>query len=173
MELPNNKMSNSYVEVLVKRKTSAVANAAKILLATIAVVAFLLGMVSSYVFILAGLIFGVIAYFVHLNIELEFEYLYLSKELTIDKIKAKSKRKRVIALDMQRLEIMAPESSHRLDSYKNRQMKTMDFSSHNADSKPYVIIYNGDEMVAKVIVEASDELIKSIEMGCPRKVFKD
>ena len=132
-------------------------------------------------FFLAGLIFapallialltGIAAYFITMNANLEYEYLYVDRELTVDKVMNKSKRKRIATFDIGKIEIMAPIKSHQLDSYQNRNYKSVDYSSWE-EKQPdgrYVFYYDGQQ---KVIFEPNEEMIKAILNVAPRKVFK-
>ena len=80
-------------------------------------------------FFIGVLLFGVLDYFVFQWTDIEYEYLYLDKEITVDKIMAKTRRKRVAQIDVNKIEIIAPEKSHQLDSYRNRQVKAKDLSA--------------------------------------------
>lgn len=120
--------------------------------------------------LIIGVVIGIAAYFIYMNANLEYEYLYVDKELTIDKVMAKSKRKKAAAFDMEKMEIMAPLNSHQLDSYKNRNVKTVDYSS-GEEKQPdlrYAFYYDGKQ---KVIFEPNEEMVKAIQMIAPRKVF--
>lgn len=79
--------------------------------------------------LLVAIATGVVAYFSYMNADIEYEYLYLDKEISVDKVMAKSRRKKMGSYNLEQMEIFAPLNSHRLDSYKNRQMKTLDYSS--------------------------------------------
>ena len=164
-------MNETYVEWLVKRKTPAYMTLLKFLTIILAVCFFLLGMIYILAFII-GIAFGVAAYFVNLNANLEYEYLYVDKELTVDKVMAKSRRKRVAVFDIGKMEILAPIKSWHLDNYKNRQDKTVDYSSgeEKQPDRRYVFYYDGQK---RVIIEPNEEMIKAITTVAPRKVFKD
>lgn len=164
-------MNETYVEWLVKRKTPAYMTLLKFLTIILAVFFFLVGMVYIFAMIIC-IAFGVAAYFIRLNADLEYEYLYVDKELTVDKVMAKSKRKRVAVFDIGKMEILAPIKSWHLDNYKNRQDKTVDYSS-GEEKQPdhrYVFYYDGQK---RVIIEPNEEMIKAITTVAPRKVFKD
>lgn len=163
-------MNETYVECLVEKKTSGIMKFLKYFLITLAA---LLGVGSLLFNIAIGLIlaivFGVAAYFVSLNSSVEFEYLYVDKQITVDKVLAKTKRKGVAKYDVDKMEILAPLNSHKLDEYKNRQVKLSDYSS-GVESKPevrYAFYYDGKE---KVIIEPSEEFVKAIYNVAPRKV---
>lgn len=130
------------------------------------------GMALAALAIIPGAITGVGAYFATLYSDLEYEYLYLDKELVIDKVMAKSRRKRVAAYQVDRMEIMAPFRSYRLDNYKNRQVKIKDYSI-GEEQQPdlrYAVYYEGGE---KLILSPSQEMVKAIRNVAPRKVFTD
>ncbi len=164
-------MSDTYVECLVKAKTSMLANFFKILLMVIAVLSFLGMFLFSLAFI-PMLLAAVGAYFVNLYTDLEYEYLYLDKELVVDKVMAKSRRKRVATYTLDRMEVFAPIKSYHLDNYKNRKVKEKDYSV-GEERKPdlrYVMYYEGGE---KVILNPSPEMVKAMKNAAPRKVFSD
>lgn len=164
-------MNETYVEWLVKRKTPSYLVFLKIVSIMLAACFILLGLLL-WPALLIGVLLGLAAYFIYMRSELEYEYLYVDKELTVDKVMAKSKRKRVATYDMNKLEIMAPVKSYHLDNYKNRQDKTVDYSS-GMEKQPdprYVFYYDGKQ---KVIFEPNAEMVKAIQTIAPRKVFKD
>jgi hypothetical protein len=164
-------ISDTYVECLVKKKTNTLFLLLRILSVMLTVVFILLGLIL-WPALIVGALTGVAAYFIYLNSDLEYEYLYLDKEITIDKVMAKTKRKRVAKYDVQRMEILAPMNSYHLGDYKNRTVKTYDYSSGEAKQPEarYVMYYEGGQ---KVILEPGAELVKAIKNVAPRKVFTD
>ena len=165
-------MSESYVEVMVTRKPSGAMLFLKYLLIGLAVVAFLSSFVLGNILIILAIALGVGSYFVGMYANIEYEYLYLDKEITIDKVMNKSKRKRVGVYQVDKMEILAPLKSYHLDSYKNRQVKVLDYSSGIAGQPEtrYCFYYEGSQ---KVIIEPNDEFIKLVKNVAPRKVFSD
>ena len=164
-------MSDAYVECMVARKTPGYWVFLKYLLIVLTVLTGLVGLVANLLLI-AAIIFGVAAYFVNLYTDVEFEYLYLDKEITVDKVFNKTRRKRVKVFELEKIEIMAPLRSYRLDNYKNRTFKELDLSS-GIEGQPevrYVFYYNGE---TKVIFEPNAELVKMCKNAAPRKVFTD
>lgn len=164
-------MNETYVECLVKKKTPAYLAMLRMLLIMLTVCFVLMGILLIPALLL-GIAFGVAAYFVHMNSNLEYEYLYVDKELTVDKIMAKTKRKRVGVFSVEKMEIVAPINSWHLDNFKNRNDKTVDYSSGEArqpDTR-YVFFYEGTQ---KVIFEPNEELVKVLLFAAPRRAFKD
>lgn len=165
-------MSDVYVECLVKAKAKTMGKVLKFVLIAATVVLGLMGVMGVLVAILGAVASGVGAYLVHLNTDIEYEYLYLDKELSVDKVMAKTKRKRVGTYQLEKMEILAPIKSYRLDNYKNRSVKEIDYSI-GEELKPdlrYVLYYEGNQ---KLILSPSEELVKAMKSVAPRKVFAD
>lgn len=167
-------MNESYIEYLIKRKTSPIKVAIKYLLYVWTVFLVLFGLLGAPTLLVLGVICGAIAYFYTMNAEVEYEYLFLGRDFSVDKIHAKTKRKKVMEFDLERLEIMAPAKSHRLDSYRtNKKYVLYDFSSHYEGETVYCFVYAGDNEVSKVLIDVTDELLQCFRNVCPRKVFMD
>ena len=165
-------MSETYVECLVAKKPSLVLTFLKFFLIMMAVVFFLIGLVGYVVGLIAAIVAGVGAYFATMNANIEYEYLYVDKEVSVDKVMAKSRRKKAGTYSVEQMEILAPLNSHRLDSYKNRDAKTVDYSSGIAaqPERRYMMVCNGG---TRVILEPNEALIKAVQTVAPRKVFTD
>lgn len=166
-------MSETYVEYLVKRKTSFSQVLLKNCAWGFAVFSVLLGLIGDPIFLLIGMVTGVLAYFLGLNTEIEYEYLFLNKELSVDKIKAQTKRKKVREFDLNKVEIVAPTSSHRLDSYKNMEHVVRDYTSKTEEKGTYSFVYKGDKEIAIVKIEMTEEILNFFKTIAPRKVFTD
>ena len=167
-------MNETYVECLVKGKNSILMKFLQIFL-TILTVLFVMCLMVNILGLLAlplAIACGVGAYFAGMNANVEYEYLYLDKEITIDKVLNKTKRKRVGVFSVEKMEILAPLKSYHLDDYKNRQVKTFDYSC-GVEKKPetrYCMYYNGEK---KLILEPNEAMVKAIKNIAPRKVFMD
>jgi len=165
-------MSETYVECLVKHKNSIVGTILKWVLIIITAVFGFFGIMGVTVALIIAIVTGILAYIVSLRSNLEYEYLYFDKEITIDKIMNKSKRKKVEVLEVDRMEIIAPIKSHHLDSYRNRNLKTTDYSigEEKQPDNRFVMYYNGER---RIIMSPSPEMLKAIRTVAPRKVFAD
>lgn len=164
-------MSDTYVECLVKAKTSMPGRFLKILLIILTVLLVLLMAAVPYALI-AAVATGLGAYFVGYFSDVEYEYLYLDKELVVDKVMAKSRRKRVAAYSVDRIEVLAPVKSYHLDNYRNRTVREKDYSigEELQPDRRFVMYYEGGE---KIILSPSEEMIKVMKNVAPRKVFAD
>ena len=162
-------MNETYYEVMVEKKKSPVMKFAQILTAIMAgffVLSMVLGMIWGLIF---AVLLGAISYFLKLFNSVEYEYLYIDKELQIDRILAKNNRKRMVTLDLNELEVLAPIRSHELDRYRNSNMKKADYSSgeESHDAQKYMLVVNEKQ----IIFEPTEEMVKTIHMFAPRKVF--
>lgn len=164
-------MSDVYVECLVPSKASGLVKVLRVVLFILTVL-FFFTMLLFPAAILLVLASGVGFYFANLNSKVEYEYLYLDRELTVDKILSQTKRKRVAVYSIDRMEIFAPINSWHLDSFKNRNVKIVDYSV-GQELQPdlrYAMYYEGG---VKMILSPSEAMVKALKNVAPRKVFTD
>ena len=166
---------NNYVECLVASKGSPLTKILSYVSLILAVIFFLSSILT--VLGIAGLILCVIAgvgyYFLSMNSNIEFEYQYCEKEITVDKILNKSRRKNVGKFEVEHIEVMAPRNSHHLDEFRNKTLKTVDYSGRDYSRQPdptYMFIYDGKE---RIIFEPTQEFVAAVKSVAPRKVFTD
>ena len=158
------------MECLVARKSSFPLRLLKTILMMLTVCFFIVGMMYLAALVVA-IVLGVASYFAYMNADIEYEYLYLDKEMSVDKVMAKSRRKKAAVYSIEKMEVLAPVKSYHLDAFRNRELKTVDYSSGEADDKnKYVMVYEGN---VKVILEPNAEMVKAIQSVAPRKVFTD
>ena len=112
-------MNELYREIMVKRKTSVGKQLLKVLMIGLTVLMFLAGM-ALWPALIAAVALGIACYFVIPKFNVEYEYLYVNGDLDIDAIYSQQKRKRIAEYHMEEVEILAPEKSHVLDCYRNK-----------------------------------------------------
>lgn len=163
-------MNELYREIMVKRKTSVGKQLLKVLMIGLTVLMFLAGM-ALWPALIAAVALGIACYFVIPKFNVEYEYLYVNGDLDIDAIYSQQKRKRIAEYHMEEVEILAPEKSHVLDCYRNKNdIKVKDFTSHEPNAKVYVLIVNKDNAKQMVKVELDDIVIGDMRRIAPRKV---
>ncbi|MBR1771306.1 MAG: hypothetical protein IJ747_04695 [Lachnospiraceae bacterium] len=164
-------MNDTYVECLVQAKRSGKARALTVGLIVLTVL-LALAMFAIPATLLLAVLTGVGAYFANLYSHVEYEYLYLDREITVDKIMAQSGRKRVATYSLDRLEVFAPIKSWHLDAFRNRDVKTVDYSigEELQPDERYVMYYEGG---ARVLFSPSQEFVAALKNVAPRKVFSD
>lgn len=163
-------MSDMYREILVKREMPASKKILKGAMIAASALLIICGL-AIWPLLLAGVVLAVVTLIVTPKFDVEYEYLYVNGELDIDAIYSKQKRKRAASYDMAELEILAPENSHALDSYKNnKDMKMQDFTSGSPQAKAYMMVFNSDKTRSCVKVELDDVIVNDIRRIAPRKV---
>ena len=134
-------MELGIIEVVVNCKKNPLIGVAKVVCVILAVLLLLGGLslmgilgLWALVPIVLGVAAAIGAYLANLNSNVDYEYSLVDRELRVAKILNKEKRKAVGQYDLDKLEILAPMNSHRLDSYRNRQgLKEMDFSTRDSE----------------------------------------
>ncbi len=119
------------------------------------------------------------------SMKIEYEYLYCDKTVSVDVIYAQKKRKKLGEYALERMELLCPMHSERLDAYKNREFKVKDYWSRIPYSPkslkpgvmakkrttiPYVMLMDGKE---KIILDLPEDFVKMIHNNAPRKVYFD
>lgn len=164
-------MNDAYVEWMVKRKTPGYAFLVKGLLILLCIICFFVTMMFPLGFILLLLAMGAV-YFIFPMMNLEFEYLAVNDQLSIDKIMGQRRRKRVWEGTIDQIEILAPLDSYLLKDAERKDMKTLDFSSHQPGAKVYGMIAQKDGVVSKILLEPNEKLLNHLWQRGPRKVVK-
>lgn len=166
-------MNESYKELLIKKEKGAKEMVIRVASVFPTVVLVLLTLLTGNpILLIIAIAFGVVDYLVFQWTDIEYEYLYLDKEILVDKIMAKTRRKKVTTIDVNKIEIMAPEKSYQLDSYRNRQVKVTDLSAGHdlPEEKLYWIFYEGNQ---KFLMNFTEDFAKTIKGVAPRKVFME
>ena len=161
-------MDKGYYEFLVKGKANDKAKAGKVICFILAIlsVAGVLFM-SSVLFIITAIAFGIIAYLLSGYTDVEYEYLFLEKELSIDRIYNQEKRKHVETLKLDKAQMFAPVGSSKFDNLGNGdELKITDYSTPGESGlKKYEMRYEGGR---KIFFSLDDEMIKAFKSKCPR-----
>ena len=166
-------MNESYKELMVKKESGLKEKLLRVLaLIPTVLLGFLTLLTGNMIIFIIVIGLGVLCYFIFQWTDIEYEYLYLDKEINIDKIMAKTRRKRVAIISIEKMEILAPEKSHQLDSYRNRNVKAADYSAGHdmPEQKLYALYSEGNQ---KYLLNLDEDFVKTIKGIAPRKVFMD
>lgn len=167
-------MGDTYTEVLVEKKTTSRDMFLKAGLYFVTFVTVFGGLFVHSIFLIAAVVMGIVDYIVLPKLRVEYEYLYVNGELDVDIIYSRTKRKKVGSYNLKQMEIMAPATSHYLDSYRNNpQIKTVDYSSRNPESRAFAVILPKDNERICLLFEPDEEILKDVRTKMPRKVFND
>ena len=115
-------------------------------------------------------------YFLWLESAVDYEYDYVDKELRVAKIQQKQRRKEIAVYDLTKMEILAPQGSDQLDSYKTKDLKVIDYSSGREEDKKdrYVLILSDNtKLILDLVGDYGKELLDILRIYSPRKVFRN
>ena len=168
-------MTGSYTEASVKRKVDFSTYLAKAGMILIIVFLFLLGIIIQQTIIaFASIGLGCLAaYYIFPKFSAEYEYIFCDGQIDFDRINGGESRKQVLRIDLDNVEIMAPEKSHEMDKFNNSNIKIRDFSSRMPDAKRYCIITSDDSNRVKIIFEPSEKMVELAKQKSPRKVYTE
>ena len=161
-------MNESYVEQLIKQKTTMPTRVKRAAISLLILLGLLLCWLS---FAAIPLLLALIALTVWLwkRTSLEYEYLYYAGDIDIDKIMGRQKRKRVLSTDIKNMEVLAPTGSVELQRYQD--LKVVDCSS-NTGNPTYEMVVMMKGQKVRVKFEPKEEIVDGMRMYDPRKVFK-
>lgn len=165
-------MGEVYHEQLIKKKMTYMDYVIRAIFVVLCFlpVPFLFGATLPYAALLI-LALGYLARFMFQRTDVEYEYLYLSGECQFDRICGKTKRKGCGKLEMEKVEIIAPEGSEKLEEFERQVHKVRDFTSQDLTvENRYVAFERNNSKLIKVIFEPNDSIIKEMKMISPRKV---
>ena len=166
-------MNDSYVEVLLKKQGKPADTAIKLGMVILTAAAALAVVITGIWLLAIPAVLLLVADGIFLpRLAVEYEYLYVSGELTVDKILGKTKRKSCAAVDMSKVEIIAPADSDRLTEYRNLKCKEADYTSGKEDSRPFVCIYHTDKDVQRFRFEPNDRMLDMMRQTAPRKIVR-
>lgn len=165
-------MGETYAEAGVSRLPTAKTYLIKFLLVVLTLASMFLALTVSTALFTLVIVCIVAISFIFPRLNVEYEYVYCDGQIDFDRISGKAKRKRLLRIDMEQVEIVAPETSHALDSYRNNQSYTLkNFSSLKKDAKPYAIYTISGESRYKILFEPSEKLLECMRYKAPRKVM--
>jgi len=165
-------MNDTYVECMVPHKKSPIAGVFRYIMWVLAAVCAIGGVAVNSLLFAGAILFAVLAYFVSPSLDIEYEYLYVDKSVRIDKVMSKEKRKRVLDIDLNKMEIMAFAKSHDLDSYRSQNISYKEYASGEENANVFVIVYSDKEARYMVGIEPNEEMLKAIKNVFPRKVIE-
>lgn len=105
------------------------------------------------------------------RLNIDYEYIYCDGQIDFDRISGKAKRKRMLRIDLEQVEVVAPVGSDAVASYKNNtSFKTKNFSSLRKDAKVYEVYYVSGESRLRILFEPNEKMLNCMKHKAPRKV---
>lgn len=166
-------MREEYVEILVKVKRNMLYAFGMIFLYIVCGLVFLFGLLGGgFLAMIIGVVIGFLGYLLGSKSSIEYEYTFCGKEIDVDVIYNATKRKKVLTIDLNKLEAMVRVQGNKMGEYKNRQVVVKDFSSKKPEQAQdvYALFMEGN---VEYLIEPGDRLINALSYVCPRKIYKD
>jgi len=166
-------MTGSYTEASVKRKATASTYIAKAGLIILIILLFFLGfLINQQIIMVLSIGLGCLAgFYLFPRLSAEYEYIFCDGQIDFDRINGGESRKHVLRVDLDNVEVLAPEKSQEILKYGNGQLRVRDFSSHDPNAKKYCIITSDESNRVKIVFEPSEKMIELAKQKSPRKVY--
>lgn len=166
-------MGDIFREQLVEVKQTSTTTMKKTGVIIVAIIIALVAITFGGAFIGPLVVVGVIigASYLIKSMNLEYEYILTNNELDIDKIMNKERRKRLLTVDIKEINVMAHIDDGMRKGELERAQKTIDVSSGEKGSNTYVIVFNHNETLTKLIFEPNEDVKRDIYRQAPSKVF--
>lgn len=162
-------MSEVYHEYMIKRNMTMTGRMLRIFIVLSCIASVVAGLYFPYTFLLSVALAYLTRYVWQMT-DVEYEYLYLSGECQVDKICGKIKRKGCGKIEMDKVEIVAPEGAKELEAFEKQVYKLRDFSSLEKCDGRYIVFQRNNDALIKVIFEPNEDILKEMKMVAPRKV---
>ena len=166
-------LDGCYCECVVKRRGTMSGAFCKAGLLAATTILALIGFAISWVFLFAFAA-GYVTFWLWPRFHVTYEYVFFFFLLDFDKILGGEARKHIYRIDLDHVEILAPDNSHSLDSFKYRNLPTRDYTSLIADEthKVYVIIHNTEKGQEMIRFEPNEKMLALMKSKAPRKIVE-
>ena len=119
-----------------------------------------------------GVLFAVVAdsliiYFLPSN-KIAYEYIFVDGQIDFDMIINGNKRKRKKRIDMDKVELVAPETSHALHNYENLPLR--DFSSGNPEDKHFIAVTRTENNQERIKFTPDEKMLELIKLKGRNKI---
>lgn len=100
--------------------------------------------------------------------KIAYEYIFVDGQIDFDRILKGEKRKTMQRIDMERVELVAPENSPVLDSKKH--LAVTDYSSGMPADKHYIAVFLGEKGTELIRFTPDEKMLHMIKMKGPSKL---
>lgn len=169
-------MAEVFKEYLIKQKKSPKDMIMQVGLVVGAIILSILAFVIGGDFIgplvIVGIVFG--TGFLFNKFSREYEYILTNNELDIDVIFNRASRKRVITINMKKIDMMASIKDEKHATELNKAgLKIINASENTNEADTYAIITQSEQHGAcKILITPDDAMLDHLYKQAPNKVFK-
>jgi len=167
-------MYNYKIVKQVTRRPKPLYKVMKTIMIVLAVILILLGIMISQGFMLPGFLL-VALYFAYTTFgQKDYEYVLEDNRMTIDVILGKKHRKTAHILDMESLEVIAPNWHEAVAKYRKNggsiRLRKYDYTSYEPDTPYYTMIIMENREKIKLLLDLDDEMLQPLKRKYPEKV---
>ncbi|MCD7825300.1 MAG: DUF6106 family protein [Clostridiaceae bacterium] len=168
-------MEELYSETYLRAKLPPKKTAVRVLMIFLAVLILAVGvfamllMGTILVFLVMLLVAGLILFLMP-TANIAYEYIFVDGQIDFDCIFKGQKRKTVKRVDMEKIELIAPENTPYLDSYQNCPL--VDYSSRMDTDHHYIAVALGEKGTERIRFTPDDKMLRMIWMKSPGKLKK-
>ena len=101
-------------------------------------------------------------------IYVDYEYIFVDGQIDFDRIVAGNSRKTVMKTDLEKVEKIAPESSHVLDSFQTAPLS--DFSSLDKEDTHYIMVIKSDKGMVRVRFTPDEKMLEMMKLKARSKI---
>lgn len=124
---------------------------------------------TALVFIVMAILAGIVIFLMPTN-KIAYEYVFVDGQIDFDCIFNGAKRKTMKRIDMVKVEVAAPENSHRLDSFKN--MPLSDYSSGMDKDEHWIAVFIGEKGTERIRFTPDEKMIHMMKLKSPSKIVE-
>ena len=159
----------------VSRKKKSMSGILRKVMIIFAVFFVILGITISQSFMLAGFLLAALYFVYDVFSQKDYEYTLENGQLTIDVIYGKKYRRTAHILDLNEMEVTAPNWHESVAKYKKNggteKLKKYDYTSYDDDVPYYTMIVKEDGNKIKLLLDLTDEMLHTIKTLHPQKVY--
>lgn len=163
-------MEELYSETYLRAKTPAKRSALRIFLIVLCVVLVLVDVLvlhSSLGLFVVVIADALIIYFLPTK-NIAYEYIFVDGQIDFDCIYNGDRRKTLMRIDLGKVDVVAPEGSHALDSYSRLALK--DFSSGVSEDRHYIAVYRGEKDSVRIRFTPDEKMLENMKMKARSKI---
>lgn len=170
------KMYTDYkIVTQVSRKKKKMSGLLKIVMIALAVLFVLMGIAFSRGFMLPGFLMALLYLVYGVFSKKDYEYTLEDGMLTVDVIYGGRYRRNKHQLNLQELEVLAPNWHDAVAKYRIKggtvRLRKYDYTSYDDDIPYYTMIIMENKKKIKLLLDLTDEMLQRIRRMCPGKVF--
>ena len=168
-------MYSSKLTAQVTRKKKAGTGALKAVMIIFGVLFVLMGIMFSRGFMLPGFLIVGLYFIYDVYSQKEYEYTLEGVKFTISVILGKRHRREVHDLNLQELEVVAPNWHESVARYRlkggTKKLKKYDYTSYEDDIPYYTMIIMDGRRKIKILLDLNSEMLHAMKRICPDRVY--